>query len=222
MVLFPQISDQRFLLGFRRRLLWPCPHASAYPNTLENRDFFFLRYSLPSRLKRRFRAPKMQVFGNGNAGLSLSSLRAGVFVWTDENRGFQKCWRPFSSTEPVVSWSRGRVGYKLSRVALGTRIADALHYSHRTAHALLGMLSYFHRFSVFVWTGKMIPITTCGRVFFLKRRKKSPFLKVSGYVWTRPQSSCRSYHGLPSSSCENFNTFKTHAESRQELNHLRI
>ena len=32
---------------------------------------------------------------------------------------------PFSSPEPVVSWSRGRetrVGYKLSRVALGTRM----------------------------------------------------------------------------------------------------
>ena len=30
---------------------------------------------------------------------------------------------PFSSPEPVVSWSRGRVGYKLSRVALGTRMS---------------------------------------------------------------------------------------------------
>ena len=72
MVLFPLISDQRFLLEFRRRLLWPCPQASAYPDTLENRDFFFLRHSLPSTLKRRFGAPKMQVFGNGNAGSSFS------------------------------------------------------------------------------------------------------------------------------------------------------
>ena len=213
MVLFPLISDQRFLLEFRQRLLWPCPHASAYPDTLENRDFFFLRHSVHTQTA---------FSGAKNAGFRKRKCRLIVFVWTDENRGFQKCWRPFSSPEPVVSWSRGRVCYKLSRVALGTRIADALHYSHRTAHALYGMLSYFHRFSVFVWTGKMIPITTCGRVFFLKRRKKSPFLKVSGYVWTRPQSSCRSYHGLPSSSCENFNTFKTHAESRQELNHLKI
>ena len=34
-------------------------------------------------------------------------------------------WGEFSSPEPVVSWSRGwetRVGYKLSRVALGTRM----------------------------------------------------------------------------------------------------
>ena len=43
---------------------------------------------------------------------------------------------------------------------------------------------------------KMIRITTCGRVFFLKRRKKTPFLKVSG-------SSCRGCHGLSSGSCEN-------------------
>ena len=66
----PDSSD--FLLEFRRRLLWPCPHVPSYPDTFENRDFFFLRYSLPSTLKRRFRATKMQVFGNGNAGLSFS------------------------------------------------------------------------------------------------------------------------------------------------------
>ena len=68
----------------------------------------------------------------------------------------------------------------------------------------------------------MIRIPTCGRVFSLKRRKKSPFLKVSGHVWTRPQSPCRGYHGLPSGLCDNLNTFKTHAESRQELNHIKI
>ena len=42
---------------------------------------------------------------------------------------------PFSSPEPIVSWSRGRetrVGYKLSRVALGTRM---LFFPARFAHA---------------------------------------------------------------------------------------
>ena len=44
---------------------------------------------------------------------------------------------PFSSQEPVVSWSRGqetRVGYKLSPVALGTRMFCRRLHS-RTAHA---------------------------------------------------------------------------------------
>ena len=32
-------------------------------------------------------------------------------------------------------------------------------------HALWGMLSYFHRFSVLVWTGQGFEYATCGRVF---------------------------------------------------------
>ena len=47
------------------------------------------------------------------------------------------------------------------------------------------MLSYFHRFSNFVWTVENDSNTlrrTCGRVYFRKRRKKSSFSKISGYV----------------------------------------
>ena len=43
--------------------------------------------------------------------------------------------------------------------------------------------------SVFVWTGKNeFEYATCGGVFFLQWTKKSPFSKISGHVWTRPES----------------------------------
>ena len=34
---------------------------------------------------------------------------------------------------------------------------------------------------------------TCTRGFFEKRRKKLPFSKISGYVWTGPKSVCSDY-----------------------------
>ena len=50
---------------------------------------------------------------------------------------------PFSSAEPVVSWSRGRetrgeplVAYKLSRVALGTRMGASVSLLRATARGL--------------------------------------------------------------------------------------
>ena len=43
------------------------------------------------------------------------------------------------------------------------------------------MLSYFHRFSVFMWTNEY---AICGRVFLKTERKK-----ISGYVWTGPQGA---------------------------------
>ena len=64
------------------------------------------------------------------SGVFLKKLRCF------QNSGF--FWKPsfycpFSSPEPVVSWSRGReplVGYKLSRVALGTRMFIVLNDAH--------------------------------------------------------------------------------------------
>lgn len=47
----------------------------------------------------------------------------------------------------------------------------------RTAHAPQEMLSYLYRFSVFVWM----------RIFSKTVKKKSPLLKISGYMWSRLQ-----------------------------------
>ena len=38
-------------------------------------------------------------------------------------------------------------------------------FTTSNTHALWGMLSYFHRFSVLVWTGQGFEYATCGRVF---------------------------------------------------------
>ena len=46
---------------FTTKRLWPRPHELA--DILENR-YFYLRHSLPSTRKRRFRATKTQVFKN--------------------------------------------------------------------------------------------------------------------------------------------------------------
>ena len=43
---------------------------------------------------------------------------------------------------------------------------------------------------------KRFKYATCGREFFQKRRKKPPFSKTSGYVWTRPKSVL-GYHHIP-------------------------
>ena len=53
------------------------------------------------------------------------------------------------------------------------------------------MLSYFHRFSNLVWTGENDSNTprVDAFIFFLfgKRRKKSPFSNISGYMWPGPK-----------------------------------
>ena len=53
------------------------------------------------------------------------------------------------------------------------------------------MLSYFHRFSNFVWTGKNdsnMPRVDAFIFFAVgKRRKKSPFSNISGYMWPGPK-----------------------------------
>ena len=48
-------------------------------------------------------------------------------------------------------------------------------------HAQEGMLSYFHRFSVFVWKGENNSNTLRVNAYVLEDRgKKSPFSKISG------------------------------------------
>ena len=46
------------------------------------------------------------------------------------------------------------------------------------------MLSYFHRFSVFMWTGENDSNTLRVDGYFFENGKKNPFSKISGYVWT--------------------------------------
>ena len=43
--------------------------------------------------------------------------------------------------------------------------------------------SYFNRFTVFVWTAENYSNTPSVYTFFSKTKKKSPFSKISGYVW---------------------------------------
>ena len=50
----------------------------------------------------------------------------------------------------------------------------------------LRMLSYFHRFSAFVWTGENDSNTLRVDGYFLKMEKKYSFSKISGYVLTVP------------------------------------
>ena len=40
---------------------------------------------------------------------------------------------------------------------------------------------------IFLKTEGFFEYATCGRKFFQKRRKKTPFSKISAYVWTGPQ-----------------------------------
>ena len=95
-------------------------------------EVFFLRFSIPSMRKRRFRAPKMQVF--------YKCPRVQIL----ENAGFSVTSR---RTKTMMSCIRT------------TSIARAPYQ----------MLSYFHRFSVFMWTNKY---AICGRVFLKTERKK--------------------------------------------------
>ena len=53
------------------------------------------------------------------------------------------------------------------------------------------MLSYFHRFSVFVWTGENDSNTLrVDAYFFENGEKKSPFLRVDGALVKRESESC--------------------------------
>ena len=52
------------------------------------------------------------------------------------------------------------------------------------------MLSYFHRFSNLVWTDENdsnTPRVDAFIFFFGKRRIKSPFSNISGYMWPGPK-----------------------------------
>ena len=53
------------------------------------------------------------------------------------------------------------------------------------------MRSYFHRLTVFVWTGEKDLNTqpVNAYMFFWKTEKKPPFSKISGYESTRPKKT---------------------------------
>ena len=88
--------------------------------------------------KRRFRAPKMQVFYKGPRVQILEN--AGFSVTSGRTKTMMSCIRTTSIT-----------------------------------HALYQMLSYFHRFSVFMWTNEY---AICGRVFLKTERKKNIRIRV--------------------------------------------
>ena len=56
--------------------------------------------------------------------------------------------------------------------------------------------SYFNRFTVFVWTAENYSNTPSVYTIFSKTKKKSPFSKISGYVWRGPQ--------IPGIECDAF------------------
>ena len=70
-------------------------------------------------------------FASVNMTIRLSRERPNWFLGQPQGRApssgraCSQAHSSFSSPEPVVSWSRGLVGYKLSRVALGTRMVKA-------------------------------------------------------------------------------------------------
>ena len=64
----------------------------------------------------------------------------------------------------------------------GQMKTEVFEYDDVIHRSTQGMLSYFHRSSVFARISgrKQLECTTGGRI------KKTPFLKLSGYVWMRP------------------------------------
>ena len=53
---------------------------------------------------------------------------------------------------------------------------------------------------------KQFENATCGRGFFRKRMKKRPFSKISGYVWTGPDSITFTKGKSSFSFIDNFNS----------------
>ena len=74
-------------------------------------------------------------FASVNMTIRLSRERPNWFLGQPQGRApssgraCSQAHSSFSSPEPVVSWSRGLVGYKLSRVALGTRMVKAFFFA---------------------------------------------------------------------------------------------
>ena len=64
------------------------------------------------------------------SGTTTGQVTQPVAKVSKSGRACSQAHSSFSSPEPVVSWSRGLAGYKLSRVALRTRMVKAffLHY----------------------------------------------------------------------------------------------
>ena len=113
------------------------------------------------------RSPKTHLFKNALQSrdfLKTPAFRVFVYVWTDENGGF---------SNTMMSY--------IKKLHLTTSLY------HSITHAQQGMLSYFHRFSNLVWTGENDSNTPRVDTFILfyffgKRRKKSPFSNISGYM----------------------------------------
>ena len=73
-------------------------------------------------------------------------------------------------------------------------------YTSSTTHAPYGMLVYFHRFSVFVWTSKKrCEYLRVGRIFyfilflFWKRRKKISVFKNIRILWKGPETALQQH-----------------------------
>ena len=107
-----------------------------------------------------------------------------VFVWK----------RRFFFSGLAIRWKRSHISKTLSRVEIfenagfsfiyGRSKREVLenddvinHMTLRITHALWGMLSYFYRFSVFVWTGENHSNTL----------HMDAFSKIFGYLWMGPK-----------------------------------
>ena len=116
--------------------------------------------------------------------LQVSSSPVYKYPFLFENRDFSP---PVWPTSSRIRWNghRKRVffktlskveifenaGFSFSRGRTKREVFESNDVIHRTAHTLRGIKSYFHRFSVFMWTGETIRIRYVRRRTFFEEGK---------------------------------------------------
>ena len=119
--------------------------------------------------------------------LQVSSSPVYKYPFMFENRDFSP---PVWPTSSRIRWKRiffktlskveifENAGFSFSRARTKREVFECNDVIHRTAHALRGIKSYFHRFSVFMWTRETIRIHYVRTRIFSKRGWKISVFKL--------------------------------------------
>ena len=136
----------RHLFEVQIRFYYDTPSAHTYPFLVENGDIFLWFRVLSTRLRWK-RSPKTHLFKNALQRGNFWKRLLLVYMCMDENEGFRIRWSHTSYIHRI-----------LPALRMGAE-RDAI---------------YFHRFSVFVWTGE----------------NDSNTLSVDAYFWENGEEKC--------------------------------
>ena len=136
------------------------------------------------------------------SGTTTGQVTQPVAKVSKSGRACSQAHSSFSSPEPVVSWSRGLAGYKLSRVALRTRMVKAffLHYFSAAIFLQKNLLQNFLQTSIYIMLLESESVRICAARFpartYSREEGRVATPDCVTLAWLQPERLRRRLHVL--------------------------